>query len=145
MLMIQAEPASPETASSDSQSHRASSLSAPQVNGPTLTSTIFCQTQLSVETAPTAALCFIAHSSPCAPVQSHEKLQPPSRPSSALPVATSPRISVIMAAEGAEIKDEQIPPQEEGGDDEVREDSDVEQHQRNRAPAPQATCKTLAD
>lgn len=28
-----------------------------------------------------------------------------------------------MAAEGAEIKDEQIPPQEGGGDDEVREPS----------------------
>lgn len=43
-----------------------------------------------------------------------------------------------MAAEGAEIKDEQIPPQEEGGDDEVRETSGaaVIAAQQSFAPRP---------
>lgn len=38
-----------------------------------------------------------------------------------------------MAAEGVEIKDEQIPPHEEGGEDEVRGTSDSQLVQRNRA------------
>lgn len=38
-----------------------------------------------------------------------------------------------MAAEGAEIKDEQIPPQEAGGDDEVRSSNAPQQLRRDGA------------